>query len=187
MPEENRHIHMVGWTRWSVLTGDITHVEADAIVHVASGSLLGGGGIDGAVHRAAGPDLLAECRALGECPVGEARITGGYRLPVRHVIHAVGPVWQGGGQGEARLLASCYRAAFHLAREHGLRSLAFPAMATSAHGFPGEEAAMVAARTVREELQATPDSFRHIMFVCFDEPTAELFDAAVRGVTADRG
>ncbi|EQB00303.1 O-acetyl-ADP-ribose deacetylase (regulator of RNase III) [Sphingobium wenxiniae] len=186
MSEEDMHIHRVGWSRWSVLTDDITRCEVDAIVNAANGSLQGGGGVDGAIHRAAGPDLLAECRTLGECPVGEARITGGYRLPARHVIHTVGPVWQGGDEDEARLLASCYRSVFHLAREHGLRSLAFPAISTGAHGFPKEEAARIAARTVHDELHATPDSFRHIMFVCFDEPTAAVFDAAVRDVTGPR-
>ncbi|BAV65137.1 O-acetyl-ADP-ribose deacetylase [Sphingobium cloacae] len=185
MPEDRR-IYMVGWARWSVLTGDITRCEVDAIVNAANGSLLGGGGVDGAIHRAAGPDLRAECRTLGECPVGEARITGAYRLPARHVIHAVGPVWRGGNGDEARLLASCYRSVFHLAREHGLRSLAFPAISTGAHGFPREEAATIAARTVHQELRATPDSFRHVMFVCFDAPTFAAFDAAVREETGPR-
>jgi len=183
MSAQTIHDHAVGRARWSVLTGDITRCEVDAIVNAANGTLQGGGGVDGAIHRAAGPDLLAECRTLGECPTGEARITGGYRLPARHVIHTVGPVWQGGDRDEARLLASCYRAVFHLARENGLHSLAFPAISTGAHGFPGSVAAQIAARAVHEELRATPDSFRHILFVCFDDPMAALFDAAVQDAT----
>ncbi len=183
MSGHNMQIHMVGWARWSVLIEDITRCEVDAIVNAANNALEGGGGVDGAIHRAAGPDLQAECRTLGGCPTGEARITGGYRLPARHVIHTVGPVWRGGDQDEHRLLASCYRSTFQLAREHGLRSLAFPAISTGIYGFPKAEAAEVAARTVYDELHATPDSFRHIMFVCADDATAALFDAAVRDVT----
>lgn len=170
---------IVGTTGWDVVTGDITRCTTDAIVNAANNSLLGGGGVDGAIHRAAGAELLAECRTLGGCPTGEARITGGYRLPAKHVIHTVGPVWRGGGAGERGLLASCYRASLALAREHGLRSIAFPAISTGIYGFPKEEAAVIAARTVREELRAFPTAFDRILFVCFDDLSTHIYAQAV--------
>lgn len=142
--------------RLQLLRGDLTRVSADAIVNAANSTLLGGGGVDGAIHRAAGPELLAECRTLGRCPTGEARLTRGYRLPAGHVIHVVGPVWQGGDAGEPALLAACYRNAFALMREHGLRSVAFPSISTGAYGYPIGEAAPIALREMRSALERQP-------------------------------
>lgn len=138
--------------RVEVLNADITTLEVDAIVNAANTSLLGGGGVDGAIHRAAGPELLAECRTLGGCKTGSARITKGYRLPAAHVIHAVGPVWRGGNSGEDAALASCYRTALALAEERELRSIAFPAISCGVYGFPVERAADLVAQTLAEEL-----------------------------------
>lgn len=157
-----------------VVEGDITQQAVDAIVNAANSSLLGGGGVDGAIHRAAGPGLLQECRALGGCPTGEARITGGHRLPARHVIHTVGPVWRGGGSGEDELLASCYRASLSLAVQHGVRTIAFPAISTGAYGFPLARAAAIAVREVRAFL-ATCDALAEVRLVCFGPQAAAAF------------
>ena len=163
-------------TRWRVIEADITTLAVDAIVNAANESLLGGGGVDGAIHRAAGPGLLAECRTIGGCPTGEARITRGHDLPAAYVIHTVGPVWRGGAAGEAALLASCYRESLALARTHGLGSIAFPAISTGVYGYPQGEAAEVAARTVAAEIG--PD-FEEILFVCFSAAAREAYAAAV--------
>jgi O-acetyl-ADP-ribose deacetylase (regulator of RNase III) len=166
-------------TRWDVITGNITRCAVDAVVNAANSSLLGGGGVDGAIHRAAGPELVHECRLLGGCKTGQAKMTKGYRLPARHIIHTVGPVWRGGGNGEPELLARCYRGALELARKHSLRSLAFPAISTGIYGYPMAAAAEVAASTVADELKATPEAFDRIVFVCFDDPAAAIHRAAV--------
>lgn len=152
--------------RIEVVEGDITRLHVDAIVNAANSSLLGGGGVDGAIHAAAGPGLLKECRALGGCPTGEARITGGYRLPARHVIHTVGPVWRGGGEGEDELLARCYRASLRLAEEHGARTIAFPAISTGVYRFPLEPAARIAVREVKAFLERGAD-MEKVLLVCF--------------------
>jgi len=156
--------------RIEVRQGDLTEMDADAIVNAANASLLGGGGVDGAIHRAAGPDLLAECRTLGGCPTGEARLTRGYRLPARYVIHAVGPVWRGGGAQEDAQLAACYRNALALAGERRCRSIAFPAISTGIYGFPSDRAANIAVATVRGALAAGAPLDR-VVFCCFDRAT----------------
>src|SRR3990172_4897713 len=155
--------------RIDIIVADITTLELDAIVNAANESLLGGGGVDGAIHRAAGPELLAECRTLGGCATGQAKLTKGYRLPARHVIHTVGPVWRGGDANEDRLLAGAYASSLALARVHGLRSIAFPAISTGVYAFPPERAAHIAVGTVVRELQNTAD-FSKIVFCCFNSP-----------------
>ena len=157
-----------------IITGDITRQKVDAIVNAANTSLLGGGGVDGAIHRAAGPRLLDECRELGGCPTGSAKITKGYDLPARHVIHTVGPVWRGGTHDEDALLASCYRASFELAAGHKLRTLAFPSISTGAYGFPVERASKIALREIREALEKN-NHLEKILVVCFDRFTYDYY------------
>lgn len=165
-------------TRIEAIQGDITRLEVDAIVNAANSTLLGGGGVDGAIHRAAGPELLQACRALHGCPVGEAKLTKGYRLPARYVIHTVGPVWRGGAQGEPEQLANCYRNAIALAQAHKLRSLAFPNISTGVYGYPKEAAAKVALSAVQETVGES-STLERILFVCFDTENYALYQEAL--------
>ncbi|MGH8475842.1 MAG: O-acetyl-ADP-ribose deacetylase [Methylococcales bacterium] len=152
-----------------VIQADITTLAVDAIVNAANSSLLGGGGVDGAIHRAAGPQLLEECSKLGGCPTGQARITRGYRLPAKYVIHTVGPVWRGGGQDEAQLLGSCYRKSMNLAASHAVSSIAFPAISCGVYGYPLEQAADIAIATLCEWLASTPNDIQRVLLTCFDQ------------------
>jgi O-acetyl-ADP-ribose deacetylase len=163
----------IGSTRLEICVADITTLAVDAIVNAANQSLLGGGGVDGAIHRAAGPELLAECRTLGGCETGSAKITRGYRLPAKHVIHAVGPVWNGGDAGEGELLASCYRTSLAIASARGLCSLAFPAISTGIYRFPADRAARVAVGTVAAELAARRRGIDRVVFCCFAPNAAD--------------
>jgi O-acetyl-ADP-ribose deacetylase len=161
-----------------VIVADITTLSVDAIVNAANSSLLGGGGVDGAIHRAAGPALLAECRTLGGCKTGDAKITGGYRLPARHVIHAVGPVWHGGDQNEDALLVSCYRRGLELCQANGLGSIAYPAISTGVYRFPADRAAGIAVKAVVETLAEAPAVTR-VIFCCFSDVSGRLHEAAL--------
>ncbi len=156
------------------LQANIVTLEVDAIVNAANSTLLGGGGVDGAIHRAAGPELLAECRTLGGCPTGQAKITRAYRLPAKHVIHTVGPVWNGGKRGEPGLLASCYRASFKLALEHHLKTIAFPAISCGVYGYPLEQAVVVAVRE-SAEFVAQHGDIERVIFACFDRTTLAVY------------
>jgi O-acetyl-ADP-ribose deacetylase (regulator of RNase III) len=168
----------IGSARLEVIVADITTLGVDAIVNAANTSLLGGGGVDGAIHRAAGPELLAECRTLGGCETGSAKITRGYRLPAKHVIHAVGPVWNGGSHGEDALLASCYSTAIGLCRDHDLTSIAFPAISTGVYRFPADRAARIAVDTTAKGLPSAPMLTR-VIFCCFSPDSARLHDEAM--------
>jgi O-acetyl-ADP-ribose deacetylase len=178
-------VRIIGATRFEVIVADITTLRVDAIVNAANTSLLGGGGVDGAIHRAAGPELVMECRQLHGCNTGDAKITGGYRLPAAHVIHTVGPVWQGGGHGESELLASCYRRSIALCYQRALSSVAFPAISTGIYRFPADHAARIAVTTTLEAIKPET-SLKHIVFCCFSEESARLHDQALGEVIADR-
>jgi O-acetyl-ADP-ribose deacetylase (regulator of RNase III) len=163
----------VGPARLEVVVADITTLAVDAIVNAANTSLLGGGGVDGAVHRAAGRELLEECRTLGGCATGSAKITRGYKLPAKHVIHAVGPVWSGGKNNEPELLASCYRTALNLAAKNGLHSIAFPAISTGVYRFPADLAARIAVGTVVSEISTNARGIDRVVFCCFSQESAD--------------
>ena len=165
--------------RLQVVADDITRLAVDAVVNAANESLLGGGGVDGAIHRAAGPQLLAFCRTMNGCPTGQAKITPGFRLPAKHVIHTVGPVWQGGDRGEQALLASCYRNCFRLAKEHGLHSIAFPAISCGVYGYPHEAAALIATAECRSAL-AGNSTLKQVLLVAFDEAMAGVLRRAAQ-------
>ena len=170
--------------RLQTVLGDITKQSVDAIVNAANCSLLGGGGVDGAIHRAAGPELLAECRMLHGCETGKAKITKGYKLPAKHVIHTPGPVWHGGNNGEEELLASCYRSCLTLASENGCKTVDFPSISTGVYHFPLDKAAAIASKTIKEYLKAHPEIER-VRMVCFDERTKAAYDSAIAALEAN--
>lgn len=170
--------------QWRAIQADVTTLAVDAIVNAANASLLGGGGVDGAIHRAAGPGLIEECRTLGGCPVGEARLTRGYGLPARFVIHTVGPVWRGGASGEAEKLAACYRSSLGVAEAHGLRTVAFPAISTGVYGYPVDRAAAVAARAVADVVRHNPEVFAEILFVCFTADARATYAGAIQAAAS---
>lgn len=167
--------------RIEVIEGDITQQQVDAIVNAANSSLLGGGGVDGAIHRAAGPQLLAETRTLGGCPTGQAKITRGYNLPAEHVIHTVGPVWHGGNSNEDQLLENCYRNSLKLAVEHDIRTIAFPSISTGIYGFPIERASRIAVKTVKAFLEQK-ESIEKVIFVCFGQHDYQVYQEAMQEV-----
>ncbi|MGA3284780.1 MAG: O-acetyl-ADP-ribose deacetylase [Verrucomicrobiota bacterium] len=168
-------------SRIAIIAGDITQQRVDAIVNAANRTLLGGGGVDGAIHRAAGPELLAECRALGGCATGQAKITRGYKLPARRVIHTVGPVWQDGNHGEDELLVSCYRSCFALVEQHGIKTVVFPSISTGAYGFPMERAARLAVRETKDFLERNR-SVEKVILVCFGATALAIHQAALREI-----
>lgn len=166
----------------TAVSGDITQLKVDAIVNAANTSLLGGGGVDGAIHRAAGPELLDACRKLHGCATGDAKATSGFHLPARWVFHAVGPVWHGGNKGEDDLLASCYRRCLELAREHQVKSIAFPAISTGVYSFPSDRAAAIAVDTVNAHVEAS--GVDQVQFVCFSQETLRIYESLLGGVTS---
>ncbi len=167
-------------TKLIALRADLTTLAVDAIVNAANTTLMGGGGVDGAIHRAAGRDLANECATLNGCLPGEAKITGGYKLPAKHVIHTVGPVWREGAHGEAETLASCYRRSLEVAREHGLRTVAFPCISTGVYGYPPDQAAAVAVKTTWATVQDYPGDFDEITFCCFSESDLQIYKALLK-------
>ena len=174
-------VRLIGGARLEVIVADITTLGVDAIVNAANTSLLGGGGVDGAIHRAAGPELVAECRMLHGCKTGDAKITKGYRLKARHVIHTVGPVWNGGSLGEEGLLASCYRRSIEVCQQHSLASIAFPAISTGIYRFPADRAAAIAVNTVSETLSNAP-AVTQVIFCCFSRDSGLLHEEALAGL-----